>query len=312
MKINRLLEITMILLSKRQVTAAELAQRFEVSVRTIYRDIDEMSMAGVPVYANRGAGGGIALLPGYTINKALLSKSESDGVLLALRTLQATRYPDAESALEKISAVFNVRRSDSDTQKETDWIDIHFQPWQSDPNENERFAAIKTAAMERRVIEFDYINVQGECGRRAVEPQKLIYNGHSFYLFAFCRKRCENRMFRVTRMKNITVTNEHFVPHVSLPKTDHMSEDGRPEVLLRLKFQAKVLHRIYDYFSDEIITRNSDGSCTVEVNWPEDEWVYGYILSFGDACEVIEPLHIRKIIASRLKSALKAYENDLV
>lgn len=116
-------------------------------------------------------------------------------------------------------------------------------------------------------------------------------------------------MFRVTRIKNVTVLNERFIPRASASKEDIMSYDERPAVLLRLKFMPEVMYRVYDYFSSENMTRNADGSCTVEINWPEDEWVYGYIMSFGCGCEVLEPLHIRKIILSRLKDAIKSYEN---
>ena len=298
----------MILLGRDNVTAGELARRFDVSVRTVYRDIDELSNAGVPVYANRGAGGGITLLPGYTIDKALLSKSESEGVLLALKTLEATRYPDAGSALEKIGAVFKGGRGDNNTQSADDWIDIRFEPWLSDPNESGRFNAIKIGIVERRVIEFDYVNARGEACRRSAEPQKLFYSGKGFYLSAFCRKRHENRMFRVTRIKNVAVLNEYFTPRGSESKEDNMPGDARPAVLLRLKFMPEVMHRVYDYFSSQNVSRSADGSCTVEVSWPEDEWVYGYILSFGGSCEVLEPLHIRKIILSRLKDAIKLYE----
>ncbi len=299
--------MAMILLNRGGVTAGQLADRFGVSVRTVYRDIDELSCAGVPVYANRGAGGGISLLPGYTVDKALLSEAERDDVLLALKTLEATRYPNAGAALEKIGAAF---RNGGNEKKKQDWIDIYFHPWQVSPDENGRFNTIKTGIIERRVIEFDYINANGEKSRRSVEPQKLVYYSNSFYLNAFCRKRNENRQFRVSRIKNITVTNERFEPRGDISEADLIHSDGRPAALLRLKFSPQVLYRIYDYFSDEIITKNADGSCTVEMCWPEDEWVYGYIMSYGNACEVLAPLHIRKIISERLKSAAKQYEKD--
>lgn len=305
MKINRLLEMALILLNRDGVTAGQLAERFGVSVRTVYRDLDELSEAGVPVYANRGAGGGISLLPGYTVNRALLSESERDDVLLALKTLQATRYPNAGAALEKIGAAFRHGGTEN-----KDWIDICFQPWQASPDENGRFDRIKTGILENRVIAFDYVNANGEKSRRSVEPLKLVYYGNSFYLNAFCRKRNEYRQFRVTRIKNITVTNERFQPRDGGPGENFMLGDGRRAALLRLKFSPSVISRIYDYFSEETITKNPDGSCTVEVCWPEDEWVYSYILSFGDACEVLEPQHLRKIVAQRLKNAGKQYEND--
>ncbi|MBN1693298.1 MAG: HTH domain-containing protein, partial [Dehalococcoidales bacterium] len=128
MKITRLLEITLILLNKKSVTAGQLAERFGVSTRTIYRDIDELSSAGVPVFTNKGSGGGISLLDNYAINKAMLTEHERDSLLLALKTLQSTRYPEIDAILEKIGAVFRKAAA-------ADWVQIEFSPWGSGPNE---------------------------------------------------------------------------------------------------------------------------------------------------------------------------------
>jgi len=106
LKINRLLEIVTILLNRETVTAKELADRFGVSSRTIYRDIDALSSAGVPVYTNKGNSGGISLLEDYTLNKAMLSKSESESLLLALKTMGATSYPEADAIIDKLGAIF--------------------------------------------------------------------------------------------------------------------------------------------------------------------------------------------------------------
>ena len=106
MKINRLLEISLVLLNKGTVTAKELAERFNVSTRTIYRDVDILSTAGIPVYTNKGNGGGISILDNYSINKTVLTDGERDSLLLALKTLQSTKYPEIDTVLDKIGAVF--------------------------------------------------------------------------------------------------------------------------------------------------------------------------------------------------------------
>jgi predicted DNA-binding transcriptional regulator YafY len=207
MKINRLLEITLILLNKNTVTAAELADRFNVSTRTIYRDIDELSLAGVPIFTNKGNGGGITLLENYAINKALLTEYECDSILLALKTLQATKYPEIEAIPEKIGAVFKEAAV-------ADWVHIEFSPWGTGPNEENKFLNIKKAILESS----------------------------------------------------------------------------------------------YDDYNQELITHNADGTYDVTVTSPEDEWVYGYIMCFGDRVEVLEPPHIREIIHERLQKALNFYQ----
>jgi len=305
MKINRLLEITILLMNKGSLTAKELADRFGVSTRTIYRDIDVLSGAGVPVYASKGKGGGISLLENYYFNKTIISEHESESLLLALKTLQATKYPEIDTVLNKIGAVF--RNSDS-----ADWVHIDFSPWGSRPNEHNKFMDIKKAILDRKVIAFDYVNADGKRSVRNVEPMRLIFKGQAWYLWGYCKTREDFRTFRISRMKNVTVTSEIFERRKYSDAERHggNTEEHRNLVNLKLRFFPQALHRLYDDFDDDLITRNSDGTCTVCVTFPEDEWVYGYIMSFGSYVEVLEPRHIREIVADRMRKALKFYEEN--
>lgn len=302
MKINRLLEITILLLNKGTITARELADRFGVSTRTIYRDVDVLSGAGVPVFTNKGNGGGISLLENYSLNKTLISEHESESLLLALKTLQATKYPEIDHVLDKIGSVF--KNADS-----ADWVYIDFSPWGSKPNEYNKFIDIKRAILERRTTSFDYVNAGGGRSLRSIEPMRLIFRGQAWYLWGYCKTREDFRTFRISRMKNVIVTSEAFERR----KPEDFREQGADEnpkklVNLKLKFYPQALNRLYDDFDDQLIIRNIDGTCNVSVTFPEDEWVYGYIMSFGSYVEVLEPDHIRDIVGERMKKALEAYE----
>lgn len=302
MKINRLLEITILLINRGTITAKELADRFDVSTRTIYRDIDVLSLAGVPVFTNKGNGGGISLLENYSLNKTLISEQESESLLLALKTLQATKYPEIDLVLDKIGAVFKNTTS-------ADWVYIDFSHWGSKPNEYNKFIDIKKAILERKIISFDYVSSEGNKSRRDMEPMRLIFKGQAWYLWGYCISRQDFRTFRISRIKNLSVTNETFDRRKleSLPKDDSL-ENPETWVTLRLKFRPEVLHRLYDDYDDELITRNPDGTCDVTITVPEDEWVYGYIMSFGCYVQVLEPEHIKGVIAGRMKKALEFYE----
>jgi len=301
LKINRLLGITILLLNRETVTAKELAERFGVSTRTIYRDIDVLSSAGVPVFTNKGNGGGISLLENYSLNKTLISENEIESILLALKTLKAAKYPEIDAILEKIGAVFK--------HSETDWVHIDFSPWGSTPNEYNKFIEIKKAILDRKRICFDYINSAGEKTSREIEPMRLVFKGHAWYLWGYCVRKNDFRVFRISRIKNVKVTNGLFKRRDFVDKNQsNETENTRPPVYLKLKFYPQILYRLYDDFDDEMIVRNSDGTCTVEVQFPEDEWVYGYLLSFGSYVEVLEPQHVRDIIADRAKKLLKLYE----
>jgi len=302
MKTNRLLEITLILLNKGNTTARELADRFEVSPRTIYRDIDALSAAGVPVYTNKGSGGGISLLENYVLNRSLITDHEKDSLLLALKTLQATRYPEIDAILEKIGALFR-------NTAPADWVNIDFSPWGSGPNEENKFLDIKRAILKNRVISFDYINSDGILSHRHLEPMLLSFKSQAWYVWGYCRMRKDFRTFRISRIRNVVVTDETFTrrPPDSVQEEEPAEPPKKP-VTLKLRFQPQDLYRVYDDYDEERITRNPDGTYDVTVTFPEDEWVYGYIMSFGCYVEVLEPQRIRDIVRDRMKKALKLYE----
>ena len=302
MKLDRLFEITTILLNKGSVTAKELADRFGVSTRTIYRDIDTLSAAGVPVYMNKGSGGGIFLLDNYAMSRTLISEQESESLLLAVKTLQATQYPEVDIVLEKMGALFKHAVN-------YDWVEVDFSPWGSMPNEKNKFNHIKRAMLQRNVISFDYVNADGHKSSRLAEPMKLIFKGNAWYLATYCRQRMAARTFRISRMKNLELTSEIFDRRLAFTMDSGRDKEASPpDVRLKFRFRAKVLNRLYDYFDDSYIIKKDEDSFVVEFTLPEGEWIYSYILSFGSAVEVLEPEPIRNTIEQRLRQALRLYE----
>jgi predicted DNA-binding transcriptional regulator YafY len=301
MKINRLLEITIILMNRGTVTARELADRFGVSARTIYRDIDVLSGAGVPVYTCKGSNGGIHLMEDYSLNKTIVNEHEADSLMLALKTLQATRYPDLSVTLDKLGALF--KRS-----AQNDWVRVDFSPWGSTPNDDNKFVNIKMAILNRKVITFEYLSSLEEKSIRTVESLQLIYKGQAWYLLGWCRSREDYRMFRISRIKKLALTQDSFTPRSVENQTETKTSGDAPEFITAvLRFGSEIMHRIYDDYDEDMIRRNADGTCDVELTMLEDEWVYGYILSFGSSVEVVSPEGLRQKIAERLEKALGNY-----
>ncbi len=302
MKLNRLLEITTILLNKKTVTASELAKRFSVSTRTIYRDIDVLSVSGVPVYATQGTNGGISILDEYTVNRTALSNSEKESILFALQTLQSTKYPEIDIVLEKLGGIFK--------NSGTDWISIDFSPWGSDPNAYNKFTDIKTAIIQSRVIEIDYINSYNQKSRRVIEPMRLIFKSQAWYLWGFCREKQDYRTFRISRIKRVEIGDEAFDRNEIHIVKEHSAEVEKenPYTHVVLQFSEEVLYRLYDDFDDMLLCENGDGTYNLEIDFPEDEWLYGYILSFGCFVKVIEPEHIKKIIKERSEKIMEFYK----
>lgn len=303
MKINRLLEIVIILLNRKTITAKELAEQFSVSVRTIYRDIDVLSSAGVPVYTNKGNGGGISLLEDYTLNKTLLTEPEVQGLLLALKAMGITQYPQMNAVMDKLGGLFKNHRTSAD------WIDIHLMPWNSHPNEQNKFSLIRDAILKSQTISFDYVNVNAEKSFRFVEPERLIFHMSTWYLEGFCLKRNTHRTFRLSRIKNVLLTDQVFVQRPRTNPQTMITDLPPPNYIpLKLKFSEKALSRVYDTFDEALITKNADGTFMVNVELPEDEWIYSYLLSFGSYAEILEPAHLRQNIKERMREALESYD----
>ena len=179
MKINRLFEIIYLLLEKRTITAKELAAHFEVSVRTIYRDIDILASASIPIYFQRGKHGGIKLMDNYIMNKSLLSQKEQNEILYALQSLNATNYFNNDKTLSKLSAIFN--------QKADNWIKIDFSRYNND-DDNTLFEKLKEAILTKQTVKFDYFNTKGKHSERTADPLTLWFKEKAWYLFAYCHK----------------------------------------------------------------------------------------------------------------------------
>ncbi len=305
MKSDRLFEITTVLLNKEKVTAQELAERFGVSTRTIYRDVEVLSAAGIPVYMNKGAGGGIRLLENYALKRTLISERESATLLMAIKTLQATAYPELDKLLEKLGALF--RKSAA-----SDWVEVDFTPWGSSPHDQNKFGEIKRAILDCNLIRFDYVNGEGRKSNRLVEPAKLIFKSNAWYLGAYCRQQQQQRTFKIARIKNLEVLTETFA-RLNAPGATirEAPESPQPLLLVKLRCQAAVLNRIYDYFDDAAIQPDADGQFILEAALPEGEWLYGYILSMGSSVEVLEPEQLREAVIHRMRRMLEIYRSPM-
>ena len=302
MQIDRLLETVLILMEKKQITAKELSEKFNVATRTIYRDIDTLSLAGIPVYSSKGRGGGIGILKEYTIDRSFLTEKERKDVVFALQGLNTLRYPDIEATLVKISQVFK-------TASDTNWIEVDFSYWGNGQEEKEKFNVLKEAILVKRLIAFDYYNSYGAKTSRFVEPYKLVYKVKAWYLWGFCREKQDYRVFKVSRIQQLSsqdVFFEHKPPiDFSLDKQDIKM----PRLItVRLKFSPEAAYRVYDDFNSSMIECNDDNSVTVTTEYPFDEWVISYILSFGSLVEVLSPDFVKDIVIERAKEILDLYK----
>ncbi len=305
MQISRLFEIVYILLDRKKATAQELADHFEVSVRTIFRDIDALSSAGIPIYANQGKGGGIMLLDNFVLNKSVLSEKEQNEILMALQNLSATRYPDIDFVLSRLSSFF--KKSD------INWIEVDFSPWGSDEKHKEKFNLLKMAIVNNQVITFDYFNTSGIKSSRRAEPVKLIFKDRAWYLIAYCYERNAYRTFRITRMGNVRITEDFFRKRVSEEQpADLEDKHFRRAIDIQLEISPAGAYRVYDDFYEKDVIKNKDGSFTITTSLPEGDWIYNYLLSFGPILKGIKPQSLHDTLVSKMEVMLRNLnrEND--
>lgn len=294
---NRLFEIIYILLQKKKVTAKELADKFEVSTRTIYRDIEALSGANIPIYASKGKDGGIGILDEYVLNKTILSEEEQNQILFALQGMKKVVGEEEKDILEKLSILFN--------RKVDDWIKIDFSNWSEDNIQENRFEIIKSAILNKKLIEFNYYNSNGEESRRIVEPLQIWFKDKSWYLISYCRNKEDYRIFKIARIKEIKTLQEHF--ERELPKEQKEEKCNFKSISLELEISKQMAYRVYDEFENSEISKKENGDFIVKVEYPENEWVYGYILSFGEHIKVIAPNRAKNIIKDKLERTLKNY-----
>ncbi len=298
MQVSRLFEIIILLMDRKTATAAELACHFGVSARTIYRDIEALCRAGIPVYATQGKNGGIRLTENYVIQKALLSREEQSEIQAALQSLNAVGAGTAEGLLAKWRVLFG--------KGDGDWVSVDFSDW-SQSRQNE-LALIKDAILNKKVLRFTYYGSTGEKTEREAEPLMLWFKSRAWYMKAFCRLRGQVRLFKLTRMKEVRLSGDTFLGtlQAEAPPVPE-SNFSRPAVSLALWIDGSQAYRVYDEFEESQIDRQPDGGFLVTVAYPEDEWVYGFLLSFGPYLKVLSPDHIRGILRERLKKMCTLY-----
>lgn len=299
MQIERLFEIVYTLLDRGTVTAQELADKLNVSKRTILRDIETLALAKVPVYTTQGKGGGVSLLDGYVLDKAVLSDEEKEQILLGIKTLLPTGNA-SDKALSKLGSLFAV--------KNTDWIEIDFSRCSNPKHDREKFDTLKDAIMQRKALAFSYPNSTGEISKRKAYPLKLVFQGQAWYIQAFCLLKKDYRTFKINRMIDLQVLPETFEATLyTPPPVVPQSIPTQDKIHLRAVFTAAVAYRIYDEFNPEDISKNADGSFTVDTSMPFDEWVYGYFLSYGDNVHILESTALRETLQKKIKEMLKNY-----
>ena len=295
MQIGRMFQLVYLLLERKVMTAAELAGRFEVSQRTIYRDVEALAQAGIPIYAERGRGGGIRLTENFVLNKTALSEDERRDILSALRSVEAAGAGETTAALDKLSALFGGEGED--------WLEVDFSAWDQASPITGRFRLLKEAIFARQAVSFRYSGAGGSTGARTVEPAKLVFRGMDWYLLAWCRMREDWRYFKLTRMDAPVLLPDRFHPRPPPAAREEAPAPVDQAADFLLEVGPAMAYRVLDEFPPERRKPLPDGGFRLERRMALNEWTYEYLMTYGEHLRVLEPEFARKELARRCRAA---------
>jgi predicted DNA-binding transcriptional regulator YafY len=304
MGVDRLLSILLILSSRGLVTGKGLAEHFEVSLRTIYRDIDKLCEAGVPIASEGGNGGGFYLMEGYAIDRLFFNKSEMKTFSSMLKNLNVLFGKNSQ-----FNGILLKFENASMTDKEEERLLIDLSHLSMEEELKKYLYLINKSIEESNLIEFTYINRRMEQSYRIAEPVQLTFTGGAWNIIAFCRDRNAYRKFKLLRIRDLKL-GDHFIKRMeSNEEISRIFEDSfkKNGIMVKLKFTDKIGEQLKEYFDKAIIIQQKDGSYIVEELYPYEEGLIKFILGFGLDCEVLCPDFLREDIKKYIEKLVIRY-----
>lgn len=298
--LNRLFQIVYLLMEKPQMTAKELSDIFEVSERTIYRDIDKLTIAGIPIYTNQGKHGGISILPDYVLDKAVLTTEEKSKIMESLNALNEVSLSSDNDSVSKLRSFLGKQYQD--------WIEIEFSGWGNSSEDAAKFEQIKNAILEHFYMKIIYSGNQAGLVARKIKPIKLCFKNQAWYLYAYCCLRKDYRFFKLKRISQIDVLDIHFDPEnvgKVLPKVNNMYADNLQNISVKLEISQEMAFRAYEELKNIVVTDNGTLLCNLEVT--DIHWFISYVLSYGSHIRVLEPLEIKEKVMLEIEKMKHLY-----
>lgn len=301
---EKLFELVYILLDKKTMTAKNLARHFNVSERTIYRWTESLAVAGIPVYATKGKGGGISIVENYALDKTILTDEEKFSIISSLKAVAKLSGNDCsgkisaeKTASEKLGRLVS---------KNTDWLEVDFSPWSPNgKNINEIFNVIKKSIIEKQQVEFDYFSINKKTEHRTVQPWKIIFRGMGWYFYGWCNMRSAPRYFKLNRICNLRTLNKKVLIEEAEAECERKTSGANEKEIPLIEITALVLnrelYRIMDEFAVCTVEKFSSESSIVKFNAPQFDWLIPFLLSFGSDIKIISPEKIQSKFSLEVK-----------
>ena len=310
MKVDRLVSIIMMLLDKERIGAQELADTFEVAPRTIYRDMDAINLAGIPVRSTPGVGGGFEIMQNYKIDKKVFSTADLSAILMGLSSLSnMIRGDELVNALAKVKSFIPVDRA-KDIELKANQIYIDLSPWMGNWTIQPYLEIIKTALQESKLLSFEYADRYGNETARTAEPYQLVLKSSQWYWQGYCLTRNDFRLFKLSRTSNLQIREETFTPRdYQNPQLDITDIAATMRKNIKIRIHKSVMERVLDFCAYERFSPDGDEHYVVSFPFIENDYHYDILFGLGDKCECLEPLHIRSEMKRRIHDMSILYGN---
>ena len=309
MKIDRLVSIIMVLLDKERIGAQELADIFEVSTRTIYRDIDTINMAGIPIHSVSGVGGGFEIMPKYKIDKNVFSTADLTAILTGLTNLSGVmRGSESVNAITKIKSFIPADKA-KDIELKASQVCIDLSPWIGNKGTQQNLEIIKAALQDYKLISFTYMAHHGMKTIRTVEQYQLVLKSGHWYFQGYCHMRNDFRLFRLSRISNLKMGMESFTPRDYPKPILYVAETLETmQTEIKIRIHKSIMDRVLDYCDCERFLPDGDQHYIVMFPFIENDYHYNILLGFGDKCECLEPLYIREEMKRKIYNIAAIYD----
>lgn len=299
MKLNRLIGILTILQQKNSVTASYLAEKFEVSRRTILRDIEAICMAGIPIVTTQGAGGGISLMEGFALDTTVFTEEELAAIFTGLKSLDSVSHASSAKTLARKLDGGAVSRLTEEVQ-----IDLA-SFYKGDLAV--KLEQIRRAIRERKCIAFHYYYGKGEADKR-IEPYRIVYRWSDWYVFGFCRERQDFRMYKLRRLWELRITDETFAVRAIPEEKERFGSHMTDDYIVRAVYDPAVKYRLVEEYGPASFTEREDGKLYTEWGFTEKSRAVEWFLSFGDKVRVLDPPEMVERMKETLRAVWNLYE----
>jgi Predicted transcriptional regulator len=299
----------MLLLQRKKVSAPELAEMFEINLRTVYRDIDTINQAGIPIITYRGANGGFGIMEEYKIEKKLFTISDITSLLIGLGSIHSTM--SSEELLNTMAKVKGLIPAEQmkNIELKSNQVTIDNTPWFGNKNIKLNVDTIKSAINENRFITFKYFDRLNRKSQRKIEPYRLVLKNSEWYVQGYCTTREDFRIFSISNISSLKVLKETFSPReIDYESLDIYFRTDRKSIIIKLLIDESLRDLMIEFCGEDKIEYYKDNKFLAHFPFVEDDYMYGYLLHFGDRCTCLEPENIRLEFISRINSSLNAYE----